>query len=263
MTVIWKPDKRFKFPKHNTCYKNVELEVKSKIINASRELFFEFGPSRVKMEEIAEKLAMSKKTLYKHFTSKDEVLEAVMDASHCEIRVLMEKFKLSLTTGSDEDFLQHLSDAGRQMADRLTLVWQSPFLKDIQRSYPTYWQAFTLRRRADILSMFQTICEEGKRRGVLRRELNYELFTLMYLACIENIMHPTVMNDLQITGGGAFQQMMAVLFGGVMTDKGREISYQFEHYWLGGLKAENGFYATPNRTTNGNNHNASGTHSVN
>lgn len=228
----------------------MEIEVKSKIINASRELFFEFGPSRVKMEEIAEKLAMSKKTLYKHFTSKDEVLAAVLDASHCEIEGLMQNFKHSLTAASDEEFLQHLSDAGRQMADRLTLVWQSPFLKDIQRSYPAYWQSFTQRRRAGILSMFQTICEEGKRREVLRSELNYELFTLMYLACIENIMHPTAMNSLQLSGGTVFQMTMAILFGGVMTEKGRAISTEFEHYWLtvppNGTKGAQKQYSTSN-----------------
>lgn len=221
----------------------MELEVKSKIINASRELFFEFGPSRVKMEEIAEKLAMSKKTLYKYFTGKDEVLSAVMDATHCQVEELMQGFKTSLTTSSDEEFLHHLSQAGRQMADHLNTVWQSPFLKDIQRSYPEYWQAFTERRRVGILSMFQIICAEGNKRGVLRSELNYELFTLMYLACIENIMHPTVINNLQMTGGTIFQQMMAVLFGGVMTDKGRDISHQFEHYWL----------ALPHKDTHGNN----------
>ncbi len=210
----------------------VELEVKSKIINASRDLFFEFGPSRVKMEEIAEKLAMSKKTLYKHFTSKDEVLSAVLNASHCEVEALMQNFKHSLSAANDQDFLGNLSEAGKQMADRLTLMWQSPFLKDIQRSYPEYWLAFTQRRRAGILSMFEMICEDGKRRGILRAELNYHLFTMMYLACIENIMHPTAMNDLQLSGGTVFQQTMAILFGGVMTDKGREISQQFEHYWL-------------------------------
>jgi AcrR family transcriptional regulator len=210
----------------------VEIEVKSKIINASRDLFFEFGPSRVKMEEIAERLAMSKKTLYKHFTSKDEVLAAVMDASHCEIEVLLGKFKQSLGAADDVDFLRQLSEAGKQMADRMTVMFQSPFLKDLQRSYPSYWQEFTKRRRLDILSMFQTICEEGKRRGVLRAELNYELFTLMYLACVENVLHPSVINDLHITGGETYQQMIAVLFGGVMTDKGREIALQFENYWL-------------------------------
>lgn len=203
-----------------------------KILHAAGELFMEFGPSRVKMEELAEKLAMSKKTLYKHFASKDEVLEAVLDASQCEIEGLMQGFKNSLTAVSDEEFLNQLSNAGQQMANRLNIVWQSPFLKDIQRSYPDYWQAFTIRRRQSILGMFQTICEDGKQRGVLRSELNYELFTLMYLACIENIMHPAVMNDLHLSGGTVFQMMMAVLFGGVMTDKGREISTQFEHYWL-------------------------------
>mgnify|MGYP002783617701 CR=1 FL=1 len=232
----------------------MELEVKSKIINASRELFFEFGPSRVKMEEIAEKLAMSKKTLYKYFTSKDEVLAAVLDASHCEIEGLMQNFKHSLTAASDEEFLQHLSDAGRQMADRLTLVWQSPFLKDIRRSYPDYWQSFTQRRRTGILSMFQTICEEGKRREVLRSELNYELFTLMYLACIENIMHPTVMNSLQLSGGTVFQMTMAILFGGVMTEKGREISTEFEHYWLAVPLTKSSKTQTQHHTSSKNSH---------
>ena len=229
----------------------MELEVKSKIVNASRDLFFEFGPSRVKMEEIAEKLAISKKTLYKHFTSKDDVLAAVLDQAHCRVEDLMQGFKHSMTASSDEGFLQNLSDAGKQMADHLNTVWQSPFLKDIQRSYPDYWQAFMVRRRASILSMFQLICEEGKKRGVLRSELNYELFTLMYLACVENIMHPTVMNDLRMSGGEVFQMMMAIIFGGVMTDKGREISTQFEHYWLGGSKTTN-FYtnASPQHLPN-------------
>jgi AcrR family transcriptional regulator len=215
----------------------VEIEVKTKIIHASRDLFFEFGPSRVKMEEIAEKLAMSKKTLYKHFTSKDEVLAAVLNETHCRVEELMQGFKNSMTASSDEEFLRHLSEAGKQMADHLNTVWQSPFLKDIQRSYPEYWQAFMVRRRTSILGMFQLICEEGKKRGVLRSELNYELFTLMYLACIENIMNPTVMNDLHMSGGAVFQMMMAIIFGGVMTDKGRDINTQFEHYWLAGSQS--------------------------
>jgi hypothetical protein len=61
----------------------------------------------------------------------------------------------------------------------------------------------------------------------------------MYLACIENVMHPTVMNDLQMSGGAVFQMMMAIIFGGVMTDKGREISTQFDHYWLAGSQMTN------------------------
>ncbi|MCS6809148.1 MAG: hypothetical protein RML40_10490, partial [Bacteroidota bacterium] len=145
---------------------------------------------------------------------------------------LMRRLQQSLKATDDEDFLRHLSEAGLQIAERLNVVWRSPFLKDIQRSYPQYWQSFTQRRRAGILSMFQMICEEGERRGVLRKEINYELFTLMYLACVEHIMQPSVMHELRLSGGTVFQMIMAILFGGTLTDKGRSISAQFEQYWL-------------------------------
>jgi hypothetical protein len=100
-------------------------------------------------------------------------------------------------------------------------MWQSPFLKDIQRSYPQIWQEFGQQRRAHILANFQTICNEAVRRGMLRTDVNYDLFTLMYISCVENVMNPATGNEFKMTGFQMFQMMMRILFGGVMTEKGR------------------------------------------
>ena len=47
--------------------------LKAAIIAAARELFVEYGFSRIQMDDVARKLAISKKTLYLHFRSKENL----------------------------------------------------------------------------------------------------------------------------------------------------------------------------------------------
>ena len=51
-----------------------EAEARGRILAAARRLFFAHGFGRVTMDEIASELAMSKKTLYRHFASKEAAL---------------------------------------------------------------------------------------------------------------------------------------------------------------------------------------------
>ena len=44
------------------------------ILEVAERIFFQFGYSNTSMEEIANECGMSKKTIYKHFTSKEEIL---------------------------------------------------------------------------------------------------------------------------------------------------------------------------------------------
>src|SRR6266487_1206852 len=49
-----------------------------RIVQAAREHFFSHGFRSVTMDDLAEELAISKKTLYAHFPSKTALLEAVL-----------------------------------------------------------------------------------------------------------------------------------------------------------------------------------------
>ena len=49
-----------------------------RIVEAAREHFFSHGFRSVTMDDLAEELAISKKTLYAHFPSKIALLEAVL-----------------------------------------------------------------------------------------------------------------------------------------------------------------------------------------
>ena len=52
--------------------------MRQKIIETAKEEFMQYGFHRISMDDIAEKLSMSKKTLYRYFTGKDDLIRTVM-----------------------------------------------------------------------------------------------------------------------------------------------------------------------------------------
>ncbi|MFZ1857244.1 MAG: TetR/AcrR family transcriptional regulator, partial [Chitinophagaceae bacterium] len=55
------------------------MEPKERILLKAEELFMQYGIRSVSMDDIANNLGMSKKTLYQYFADKDELVEAVVD----------------------------------------------------------------------------------------------------------------------------------------------------------------------------------------
>jgi len=59
---------------------------KEKIINFCREEFFKNGLKNVTMDYVAKNLKISKKTIYKLFSSKDELIMSVIDNFTATVR---------------------------------------------------------------------------------------------------------------------------------------------------------------------------------
>src|SRR5690606_41317726 len=67
----------------------LDEDVKKRIMDEARSLFFRYGFSKVTMDEAAEGLGMSKKTLYRYFPSKEVLLEEITAAhiDECDARM--------------------------------------------------------------------------------------------------------------------------------------------------------------------------------
>ena len=62
------------------------MEPKERILNKARDLFLQYGIRSVSMDDIANNLGMSKKTLYQYYADKDELVDAVIEAHISEIQ---------------------------------------------------------------------------------------------------------------------------------------------------------------------------------
>lgn len=62
------------------------MEPKERILIKAEELFMQYGIRSVSMDDIANQLGMSKKTLYQYYADKDELVDAVVDGHISEIQ---------------------------------------------------------------------------------------------------------------------------------------------------------------------------------
>lgn len=62
------------------------MEAKERILIKAEELFMQYGIRSVSMDDIANNLGMSKKTLYQYYADKDELVDAVVEGHIKEIQ---------------------------------------------------------------------------------------------------------------------------------------------------------------------------------
>ena len=81
-----------------------EKEIKERILKQAEQLFLQFGYSKVTMDEIAANLGMSKKTLYKFFPSKEELVREIIYKMRCGVKDYID----DLLANNEMDFVEKL-----------------------------------------------------------------------------------------------------------------------------------------------------------
>ena len=87
------------------------------ILNAAYELFYRHGFSRVGVDEIATHAGVTKRTLYNHFASKDELVAATLDRHHVQAFAQIRRWGHKPAKDAGE-FLAGIFEELRQWASR-------------------------------------------------------------------------------------------------------------------------------------------------
>lgn len=188
----------------------------ARIISAARRHFFAHGFRGVTMDDVAAELGMSKKTLYARFSSKEEIIQAVLLNKFHDIDTDLSAIMAARAVGVMER-LHRLLACLQQHTEEL----QPPFVRDMRRA-PELFQLVEGRRRALIKRTFGAIFSEGRKAGVLRPDVPAWLVVEILLGATEAIMNPAKMAELKITPQSGLAAILAVVLEGVVTPKGRQ-----------------------------------------
>jgi AcrR family transcriptional regulator len=193
-----------------------EKPASQRMITAARRHFFAHGFRGVTMDDLAEELGMSKKTLYASFASKDALLRAV----------LLDKFR-SVEMDLDGIMAECSSDVLAALHRLLACMqWhteeiQPPFVRDIRREAPETFNLVEQRRREVIERYFGRLFQEGRRAGIIRKDLPARLMIEILLGTVQAIMNPSKMAELGLTPKTGFLTIITIVLEGVLTEKGR------------------------------------------
>ena len=194
----------------------LDRTARQRIIRAAREQFLAHGFHGVTMDDLAQGLGMSKKTIYAHFPSKTALLEAM----------LLDKFRSAeedleaITSECSADFPSGLH---RLLAcvQRHTEEIRPPFVRDVQREAPDLFQVVQARRREVIQRSFSNLLGEGRREGLIRKDIPVHLIIEILLGAVEAIVNPPRLAELELSPKSGMTAIIAVILEGALTPKGR------------------------------------------
>jgi AcrR family transcriptional regulator len=187
-----------------------------RIVQAARAHFFSHGFRSVTMDDLAEELGISKKTLYAHFPGKIALLEAVLadkfvgaEARLTEVaRVYPHDFSAAL-----HELLAHT----QRELDEI----RPPFVRDMRQKAPQVFKVVE-RRRADLIArFFGKLFIEGQRAGMVRKDLPVRLMIEILLAAVQTIVNPEKIEEFGLTPKTAFASVLKVVLEGVVTSTGK------------------------------------------
>jgi TetR/AcrR family transcriptional regulator, cholesterol catabolism regulator len=169
------------------------------------------------MDDLAEELGISKKTLYAHFPGKFDLLEAVLAEKFAGVEAMLK----GATRAHPRDFpatLQELLAGTQRELDEI----KPPFVRDMRQKAPDVFKLVERRRAALIQRYFGKFFVEGQRSGMVRKDVPAKLIIEILLAMVQSIMNPPKMEELGMMPKEGFTWILKIILEGALTSKGRK-----------------------------------------
>ena len=187
------------------------------IVNKATEMFLAYGFKSVTMDDIANELGISKKTIYQHFCNKHDLVEAsttsVFESISCGIDGIREMDKNSI----EEIFIirgflmQHLNNESA-----------SPFYQ-LQKFFPKIFSCLRTKQFEKMNGCMIENLKKGIENGLYRDNINIDFVSRIYFTGLTGI------KDEDIFPGSIFKitdltkQFLEYHLRGIVTAKGQEI----------------------------------------
>ncbi|MCX7983627.1 MAG: TetR/AcrR family transcriptional regulator [Bacteroidetes bacterium] len=204
--------------------------VKERILTSATQRFFEYGITKVTLDEIVADVGISKKTLYKYFQGKDKLLEAVIRRMWENVRT-----QLHAICTKEQSFEEKLSLILVILGHEMRKVRQQ-FISDLQKYYPSYWKEIERHRQEIIVLYWKKLFQQAQKEGVFRADISGELFYLVFVSAVQGVLTPKVIMEQSFSVVDAMRGLLCILLEGAVTSKSKRHIHKFleslDHHFM-------------------------------
>lgn len=202
-----------------------KTDIESRILDVSYRLFLKNGYKNTTMDDISQELSMSKKTLYKYFPGKLELLAATFELLKnklsIKVQALFENRHISFTAKL-KSFLSIVA------ADLAPI--NPELLADLRDHAPEIWIELQDYVRDSAYLRFQKLIEEGIEKGHVAPNINKTIIVLVYASAIQSLIDPKFLAQfpvemrerMNLNTSEIFDQTIQIIYQGILTDEARE-----------------------------------------
>lgn len=188
------------------------------LVEKSAEIYKKFGIKSVTMDDLARHLGVSKKTLYKYFKDKNDIVTRSiankMEAEACSVNKVCE---------FASNAIDELMGITQNVIENLNKIHPSVFY-DLEKYYPEAFEKIEEHKKGFIYNCVLGNLERGKKEGLYRSDLNSEIIAKLYVLRVTDILNPYNFDENKFTPMDLYMEAFRYHIRGIASEKG--IEYQ-------------------------------------
>jgi TetR/AcrR family transcriptional regulator, biofilm operon repressor len=198
--------------------------MKEKIIAKATDLFLKLGFKSVTMDDIAEEMCISKKTIYKYFCNKEILIGETTEIVHKAIHQSIDTIVAHNYNAIAENF------EIRKMFKEMFKASESSPSYQLKKHYPEIYDKVMSREINECNAVFKQNIERGIEQGLYRKNVPLETYVGFYYNLIFSVHGNTIsekeLNELELQALEYHTRAMATPAGII------ELEKQLENYHL-------------------------------
>ena len=192
------------------------MKEKELIIKYAGKMFYKEGFRKISMDEISAGLRMSKKTIYKYFPTKDNLIESLLDYE-CETHLINEIAILGQNTGVIKMMLQ-IVEYNMNGISKYSEKW----INDLQNFKPELWEKYMQFKHDEHDIYLNKLVLRGRKEKLIK-DIPLELIIIGVESIVKNVIN----SDFLINNNMSLNQVLFytidILISGILTEKGVKI----------------------------------------
>lgn len=194
--------------------KQLELSKKAAILEQASKIFMRYGLKSVTMDDVSRELKISKKTLYRFVSDKNDLVEQVMqayiDQDKCCIDDLVKQSKNAI-----EEILLIGEHVGNTVKDIHPSIHY-----DMEKYYNEAWNVFHKHKRGYIFKCITDNLMRGIKEGYYRKDLNVPVIAKIYVSRADMVFDGELFPPEEIDFRSVYLEMMNYHLRGIASEKG-------------------------------------------
>ncbi len=183
-------------------------DYRQRVTDALKELAAVRGFYGVTVDELATHTGISKRTIYRHFKNKEDIVASVVENFLFSI-----KQKITKAMDSSDDPVEMITNTIKVIIDNIK-VFQPAALHDLQKYYPHLWEKVERYRAVKIHQLYGNILSENK--NGLFREINPDIFTTALLASVRAVINPGFIMENNLSMEETIDSLFSIFLYGIV-----------------------------------------------
>ena len=192
------------------------------LLERASTVFMKYGLKSVTMDDLCREIGVSKKTIYKYFEDKNDLVKTII-----QFKIEMDRQGCTICANSADNAIESLVNISKFVIEQFGNVNPSVFL-DLRKHYPAAWKLMKDHKWEFVLNHIRENIIRGKEENLYRENLNPEIISRYYVSSMDSIMDGEVYPFPEFKTDEILTEVLRFHIRGLANDNG--INYLKEHF---------------------------------